>query len=51
MLFLVTMYRYTKCQADLVGYEHVILLNGIYEKDKIYEAPITDVFLGNLRIF
>ena len=23
-------YRYTKCQADLVGHEHVILFNSIY---------------------
>ena len=23
-------YRYAKCQADLVGHEHIILLNGIY---------------------
>ena len=34
----------------LVGHEHVILLSGIYLKDKSMK-PSPLVFLGNLQIF
>ena len=42
-------YRYAKCEPDLIGHEHIILLVVVIKK--IYEASTTDIFLRDLRFF